>query len=226
MPTLGDTPALGRLFRQRDLTARRGANRSFVDFGLADAAGIRAAAQGSEAGELFQYVIDTPVSLVRQKSAMLPIISERLQAHKVSIYNERAQVKYPLNGVRLKNTSSMHLMQGPITVFDADTYAGDARMDDLAAGQERLISYALDIKTEVEPRSEGGSNEVVSVALRKGTLLVSRKGRRTKDLLGPESRSKSQNRAHRASRSTGLGVGRAQRAWRTDPRGLPFCGAD
>jgi chromosome segregation ATPase len=69
----------------------------------------------------------------------------------------------------------MHLMQGPITVFDANAYAGDARMEDLAAGQERLISYALDIKTEVEPQAKGGPTELMAVALRKGTLLITRK---------------------------------------------------
>jgi hypothetical protein len=59
-------------------------------------------------------------------------------------------------------------------VFDAGAYAGDARMEDLAAGQERLISYALDIKTEVEPQDKTGPEELLTVKLRKGTLLVTR----------------------------------------------------
>ena len=136
---------------------------------------VNAAAQGAQAGELFQYVIKTPVSLARQKSAMLPIVSQNVEGEKVSIYNEQVQAKYPLNGFRLKNTTSLHLMQGPITVFDANTYAGDARMEDLAAGQERLISYALDIKTEVEPQGKAGPQDLVAVKIRKGTLLVTRK---------------------------------------------------
>jgi hypothetical protein len=138
-------------------------------------AGINAAAQGAEAGELFQYVIKTPVSLPRQKSAMLPIVSENVAGEKVSIYNQQVQAKYPLNGFRLKNTTRLHLMQGPITVFEANAYAGDARMEDLAPGQDRLISYALDLKTEVEPASKGGPEELVAVKIRKGTLLVTKK---------------------------------------------------
>src|SRR6185369_16534256 len=89
---------------------------------------LNTAAQGGQAGELFQYVIKTPVSLPRKKSAMLPIVSANVEGEKVSIYNEHVQPKYPLNGFRLKNTTSLHLMQGPITVFDANAYAGDARM--------------------------------------------------------------------------------------------------
>jgi prefoldin subunit 5 len=66
-------------------------------------------------------------------------------------------------------------MQGPITVFDAGTYAGDARIEDLPPGQDRLISYALDLKTEVEPSFAGGTQELVTVSLKKGTMLVSRR---------------------------------------------------
>jgi hypothetical protein len=137
--------------------------------------GVGEPAQGTQAGELFQYRIKDPVSLARQKSAMLPIVSQNVEGAKVSIYNEQVQGKHPLYGFRLKNTTSLHLMQGPITVFDASAYAGDARMEDLAAGQERLISYGLDIKTEVEPQVKAGPQELSAVSIRKGTLLVTRK---------------------------------------------------
>src|SRR5262249_35312637 len=36
--------------------------------------GVTAAAQAAELGELFEYALSTPVSLARQKSAMLPIV--------------------------------------------------------------------------------------------------------------------------------------------------------
>src|SRR5207244_3366397 len=115
-----------------------------------------AAAEGAATGELFQYAIKTPVSLARQKSAMLPIVSQGVEGQKVSIFNESVQAKFPLNGFRVKNSTALHLMQGPITVFDSGAYAGDARMEDLAPGQERLISYALDLKTEVEAKPGPG----------------------------------------------------------------------
>lgn len=150
---------------------------------LFDQEAVTAAAEGTQAGELFQYAIKAPVSLARQKSAMLPIVSASVDGEKVSIYNERVQAKHPLNGFRLKNTTALHLMQGPITVFDANAYAGDARMEDLAAGQERLLSYALDIKTEVEPQSKSGPRELVSVKLRKGTMLITRKAQEEKTYL-------------------------------------------
>src|SRR5262249_7257016 len=113
--------------------------------------GVTAAAQAAELGELFEYAISTPISLARQKSAMLPIVNAAVEGTKVSIYNQRVHAKHPLHGVRLRNATALHLLQGPITVFDGGVYAGDARIEDLPPGQERLISYALDLKTEGEP---------------------------------------------------------------------------
>ena len=132
-------------------------------------------ATATQAGELFQYEIKTPVSLPRQKSAMLPIVNQNVSGAKVSIYNQSVQVKYPLNGFRLTNSTSLHLMQGPITVFDSDTYAGDARIDDIAPGQERLLSYGLDLKVEVEPLSGTGRNELLTVVVKKGTIVATRR---------------------------------------------------
>jgi hypothetical protein len=137
--------------------------------------GVAAAAQATELGEFFEYAINTPVTLARQKSAMLPIVNEAVEGAKVSIYNQRVHAKHPLYGFRLRNATALHLSQGPMTVFDGGVYAGDARLEDLPPGQERLLSYAMDLKTEVEPVSEPEQRELVTVSLRKGTLLTTHK---------------------------------------------------
>jgi hypothetical protein len=137
--------------------------------------GVLSMAMAEDKGELFEYRIDQPVNLAKHTSALLPIICQTLQGQKVSLYNQSVNAKHPLNGYRLKNTSALHLMQGPITLFDGGTYAGDARIEDLPPGQDRLISYALDLKTEVEPKLEGGTQELATVSLKKGTMLISRR---------------------------------------------------
>lgn len=137
--------------------------------------GVVSMAMAEDKGELFEYRIEQPVSLAKHTSALLPIIGQTLQGQKVSLYNQTVNAKHPLNGYRMKNTSALHLMQGPITLFDSGTYAGDARIEDLPPGQDRLISYALDLKTEVEPKLDGGTQELATVSLKKGTMLISRR---------------------------------------------------
>src|SRR5205823_4636639 len=53
--------------------------------------GVGSSATAGELGDFFQYVIDHPVTLPRQKSAMLPIVQKDVEAARVSIYNERTQ---------------------------------------------------------------------------------------------------------------------------------------
>jgi len=123
-----------------------------------------------DVGELFRYDIDLAVTLERQRSAMLPIVNEAVEASKVSIFNASVHAKHPLNGIRLKNTSDLHLMQGPITVFDGGTYAGDAKIADLPPGGERLVSYAMDLDIEVATKNYTSSEQLVTAKLSKGVL--------------------------------------------------------
>jgi hypothetical protein len=141
---------------------------------------VATAASAAKLGDFFQYAIDKPVSLPRQKSALLPIVGKDVQASRVSIYNERAQAKFPLLGLRFKNTSGQHLMQGPITVFEGSTYAGDARVLDLQPNEERLISYAIDLGTEVNAVPSSDSGKVLAIKAVKGIIHTTTKNRQIK----------------------------------------------
>ena len=144
------------------------------------AAAIRSVAAGESLGDLFRYEIATPVSIPRQRSAMLPIVAEDVEAEKVAIYDDRVLGKHPLSGVRLSNSTKLDLMQGPITIYAAGAYAGDARIEDLPAGSSRLLTYAVALDVEVAPRMEPRPDEIVSVKIAKGTLIASRRLARSK----------------------------------------------
>ena len=144
------------------------------------AASVQSMAQGGALGELFRYEIAKPVTIQRQRSAMLPIVGEKVEAEKVAIYDERVMAKHPLAGLRLVNSTKLNLMQGPITVYDGGAYAGDARVEDMAPGSERLLSYAVDLDVEIAPRAVVKPEEIVSVRVEKGTLIASRKLAREK----------------------------------------------
>ncbi|HKA08118.1 MAG TPA: DUF4139 domain-containing protein, partial [Gemmataceae bacterium] len=110
---------------------------------------VQSVASASALGDYYRYVIDRPVDLARQKSALLPIVNMDVEGKRVSIYNPAVQPKHPLLGLRFKNTTGMPLTQGPVTVFEGSVYAGDTRVMDLQPDEERLVSYAIDLGTEV-----------------------------------------------------------------------------
>src|SRR5207237_2417135 len=71
--------------------------------------GVEAAATGSEVGDLFEYRIDQPVTVLRDRSALIPILQTRMDGERVSIYNEGARRDRPMGGMLLKNTSTLTL---------------------------------------------------------------------------------------------------------------------
>jgi hypothetical protein len=141
---------------------------------------VSSAASAAKLGDFFQYALDKKVTLPRQKSALLPIVAKDVAGTRVSIYNERTQAKFPLLGLKFKNTSGLHLMQGPITVFEGSNYAGDARILDLQPNEERLLSYAVDLGTEVNPVPIHDGGRVVAVRAVRGVLHTTNKQRQGK----------------------------------------------
>lgn len=109
--------------------------------------GVEAAATGKEVGDLFEYRIDQPVTVRRDRSALIPILQTKMEGERVSIFNESVRRDRPLGGMLLQNTSALTLEDGSMTVLDGDAYAGEALMERLKPGEKRLISFALDLGT-------------------------------------------------------------------------------
>jgi hypothetical protein len=116
--------------------------------------GVVSQAASSEIGGQFQYKIATPVSLARQRSAMIRIVDQDIEAEKLSIYTAGADGEHPMLAFRVTNTTDLRLTAGPVTVFEEGAYAGDARIVYLRPGEDRLISYAQDVDVDLRYRLE------------------------------------------------------------------------
>jgi hypothetical protein len=141
---------------------------------------VSSIASATKMGELFQYTVGS-VSLPRQTSAMIPVVTDAVEVEKLSIYNVNVLAKNPLLGARVKNTTGKHLLQGPVTVLDGGAYAGDARIDDLPPNQERLISYGVDQQVLVQAKNEKHESTIQTGKIVKGVLHLTRKQVATQD---------------------------------------------
>ena len=174
MPVL--VPPAPETARARKVSAADQPRGAAMNPGQAAQASI--AASGASLGTaLFAYHIDVPVSLPRQQSALIPFVAAPIEAERISVYNSRVQANHPLSGVRLKNTTGLHLMGGPLTVFDtqdggAAGYVGDALMDDTEAGQTRLLTYAVDLAVDADAQHDSRSGIVSEVRIAEGALRV------------------------------------------------------
>lgn len=134
-------------------------------------ASVAPSASAGDLGELFAYTIAQPVTLPRGGSAMLPIVNEAVTAEALSIYNASVQPKHPMRGVRLTNTTDLKLDAGPVTVLDDGVYAGDARIGFLAPGDDRLLSYGLDLELTVDATAKSHT-QLLTATISRGVLKL------------------------------------------------------
>lgn len=103
-----------------------------------------AGVSAGEVGEQFFFRLDAPAHVERGGSAMLPIMSAPIEGRRVTIWSPGGESPLPMRGVEIVNDSENHLMPGPIAVYDAGRYAGDAMIQSTSRNQRRLLSYAVD----------------------------------------------------------------------------------
>lgn len=107
------------------------------------------AAAAVETGDVFFYRMAQPVSIGRQRSAMLPIVGQEIKGRRVSIRTPGDTGIHPRLGVEITNTSGLELIAGPVAVYEGDVYAGDAQVSDTGKGDVRLLSYSMDSDVKV-----------------------------------------------------------------------------
>src|ERR1700722_9614078 len=122
-------------------------------------------------GELFEYRFSTPVTVKKDESTMLPFLQQPIGTRKLLIYSE-SYGEHPMNAAELNNSTGKTLDGGPITVFDAASYAGEALMNTLKAGDKRLISYAVDLGTRVTTQFDSSRELVREIHVNRGLLTA------------------------------------------------------
>jgi hypothetical protein len=125
--------------------------------------------KGEALGELFQYVIGTPVTVGRGQSAMVPIISSNLNYRKDLLYNGSKMPSHPVATLRLKNETDLTLERGPVTVLENSEYVGEAMLPFTVVGGEVVVAYAVELGVKV--REDNGSQREIYGLNVKGKYL-------------------------------------------------------
>ena len=118
-----------------------------------------------EMGEFFKYDIDTPVTVKRGQSAMVPILQCPITCVKEHIYNNEKMPKNPVVTMRVKNNTGVVLERGPILVLDEGTYVGEAILPYTTVESENNLAYSVDLGVIVNEKYNNGSDlKMISIA--------------------------------------------------------------
>ncbi|MEE8516140.1 MAG: DUF4139 domain-containing protein [Alphaproteobacteria bacterium] len=119
-----------------------------------------AIAQTTESATQVLFRVPVALSVKSGDSLVIPIIDRAVPAKRLALYQPGTHASHPLAAVRLTNDGASGLPPGVLTIFERDaksgavSYVGDAQLRTLPAGEKRLVSFALDQKTQIDRKIE------------------------------------------------------------------------
>jgi hypothetical protein len=147
---------------------------------LSEAIRVSAAAPAAVAqdlGDLFEYRLRERVTIRKNQSALVPILSAPVEAERVSLWSRTPGNGRPLRAVWLTNASGLTLDGGTFSVIDANSFAGEGLVEPLKPGERRLISYATDLGVMVDARLDDSSGRYTRIVAQHGALVAWREER-------------------------------------------------
>ena len=142
--------------------------------------GVEAAARGQELGDLFEYKLKEPISIQKNRSALVPVVQSAIDAEKVSVWNEQAGLRRPQRALWITNSSGLTLDGGSFSVLEEETFAGEGIFDPIRPNEKRLVSYATDLALNVSSKLGSDQQRVTWVRVHRGVMTHQSEVRETK----------------------------------------------
>jgi hypothetical protein len=133
---------------------------------------------GSALGDMFQYSLTQPVTVLQNQSAMVPIVQARVEAEKVTLWNPRE--RSPLRALWLTNTSGLTLDAGSFNIVEGGSFAGEGLLAEVHPAERRLISYAADTAVRVKSQVSTEQKPFTRLSAARGILKMTRELRETR----------------------------------------------
>jgi len=172
-------PSPPQMAARQQVAAAYGGGASLGALGGVPGSTIAPDTEGRDLGELFEYGFSTPVTVKQGESAMLPFLNQHVKTRKLLIYSENFGL-HPMNAAEVVNSTGKTLDGGPITVYDAGVYAGEALVETLKAGDKRLIGYGVDLGARISTLWDSAKANVREVHFNRGVLTTRNSAQETK----------------------------------------------
>jgi hypothetical protein len=136
---------------------------------ITEAEKTEAVAVGQDLGDLFQYNLKEKVTILKNHSALVPIINSHIKAEKVTLWSTESE--RPLRALWLTNSSGLTLDGGAFNILEDNAFAGEGILDPLKPEERRLISYAVDQAVRIEHRDNVEARPATHIKIAKGVMI-------------------------------------------------------
>jgi hypothetical protein len=132
-------------------------------------------AEGKALGDYFEYNLSQPITIGKNQSALVPILQARIDAEKVSLWNEES--KEIRRALWLTNSSNLTLDAGTFNIVEGEAFSGEGTIETIHPAERRLISYAADPALRIGMDEESTERPATHVRIAKGVMILTREQR-------------------------------------------------
>lgn len=124
--------------------------------------------------DFFEYKLTEPVTILKNQSALVPILQAKLDVDPVTLYS--VQDNTALRALWLRNTSNLTLDRGSFTVLESGNFSGQGLVDPVHPGERRLLTYAADTAVRVtRDGSDHDTRKLTQITVSRGILTEKRR---------------------------------------------------
>ncbi|MBI3179955.1 MAG: hypothetical protein HYZ27_09860, partial [Deltaproteobacteria bacterium] len=107
-----------------------------------------APAEGVEAGALFSYKLAQPLDLRAHGSALVPFLQSSVVTRRISWFSSPGAAAR--SSIRFVNATRQTLPAGPIALYEAGGFAGEAGLGRLKPTERAFVQFGVDLDVELE----------------------------------------------------------------------------
>lgn len=128
-----------------------------------------APSEGVEAGALFSYKLSQPLDLRAHGSALVPFLQAPVNAKRITWFSTPRDAGR--SALRLENATRQTLPAGPIAIYEAGGFAGEAAIERMKPKERAFLQFGVDLDVELELDDEQWSDAPKRLYYDKGLLV-------------------------------------------------------
>jgi hypothetical protein len=110
--------------------------------------------------ESVSFSLKQPVSIKKGESALLLLHSMDIPKETINIYNQQQHATHPFKAIEIENVTSYGWEEGPVTIYDAGEYAGEAMLKRVPKGEKQIIPYLVEQDIVVKQEETSMSKKI------------------------------------------------------------------
>ena len=126
---------------------------------------VQTMVSGTEVGALFQYDIESPVTVPDRSAALVSIVTQEVPGNDVHLFQPVSGSfvnLVPYRSIHFQNTTGFTLEAGPVALHRGSTFVGEGMMSRISGDSNQFIPYAKDNQVTLEA-SQQEKEEAVGI---------------------------------------------------------------